>query len=387
MYDAIYWGIKRMLRLTGAREHTVYLSGPNNFRCKIDPIRPDPKDPTKLLGYKANRDGMEKPYHYANITDYLINMHEAVVTDGAEADDYLAIEQTTINAIRRNMLPNLEPYKSVYSSKGQEIKVSECDYEFASKYLWSISKSGYAYRGNQNGAKYERPYLHSELLGLNDEQYGDHINGDRLDNRRTNLRVVTNQQNSWNRDKVSGRYRGVNWDHTRNKWIAGITVDGKRTALGRFDSEEEAARVYDKKSIELFGQYARPNFLPEETIIASIDKDLKQVPGWHFDIVKEKLVHVDELEAARNFYSQMLQGDRTDNISGIRGIGPVKADKTVNQFFSEDALSDHIYRMYVEQWGEDGERMFNMNWDLLRLARTQEELDDVIIRYPTSSTV
>ena len=82
----------------------------------------------------------------------------------------------------------------------------------------------------------------------------DHINGDRSDNRTENLRIVTHQQNSRahfkDRKHSSSVYRGVCWDKARNRWKAGIYVDGKHKHLGRFRSEIEAARKYDDAAIE-----------------------------------------------------------------------------------------------------------------------------------------
>lgn len=203
--DALKWGIIRMMNNTKCREYTIYLSGPNNFRFKVDPE------------YKANRKDMEKPYHYNNITQYLVEVHEAETTDGYEADDALAMAQT------------------------------------------------------------------------------------------------------------------------------------------------------------------------EDTIIASIDKDLNQIPGWHYDIVKENLYYVDERDAEISFLKQLLTGDRTDNVSGIRGIGPVKADKLADGQSSSDEFADLCYRMYRDHFGEEnGPVMFDKNWNLLRLLRSKEELCEIQKKLETS---
>lgn len=95
----------------------------------------------------------------------------------------------------------------------------------------------------------------------------DHINHDTLDNTRTNLRIVTNQQNLWNKRKIKSRnnvpstsqYRGVFWDKDAKKWVARICCSGKIYFLGRFTDEKRAAEVWNNKSIELFGQYTYLN--------------------------------------------------------------------------------------------------------------------------------
>lgn len=90
-------------------------------------------------------------------------------------------------------------------------------------------------------------YLHREVLDLppHDPRKGDHINGDTLDCRRSNLRVVTNAQNAQNQGSRGGSsaYRGVTWDKSRGKWMASATLNGRRTTIGRFDSELDAHRA------------------------------------------------------------------------------------------------------------------------------------------------
>jgi len=105
--------------------------------------------------------------------------------------------------------------------------------------------------------------MHREILGLTDpKQKVDHINGNRLDNRRENLRVVTDSQNHMNRVKGPGtsKYKGVS-RCGKNRWRVFIGKDYKKYRYGPFTDEVEAALFYDMKALELFGQYARPNFL------------------------------------------------------------------------------------------------------------------------------
>jgi hypothetical protein len=65
----------------------------------------------------------------------------------------------------------------------------------------------------------------------------------------------------------------------------------------------------------------------EETCIVTVDKDLDMVPGWHYNWVKQDMYFITEDEADVNFYIQLLTGDRTDNIHGLHGVGPVTAKK------------------------------------------------------------
>lgn len=95
----------------------------------------------------------------------------------------------------------------------------------------------------------------------------DHINGDGLDNRRANLRLATFAQNGANR-RMSRRnttgFKGVFWDPERKLWRAAITYERRHHHVGRFATAEQAARAYDARALELFGEFARPNF-PQET--------------------------------------------------------------------------------------------------------------------------
>jgi hypothetical protein len=95
-------------------------------------------------------------------------------------------------------------------------------------------------------------------------KYIDHIDGNGLNNTRGNLRIATTKQNTWNRKKrtipTSSKYKGVSVIKGRDRWQCRIYANGTRFFLGYFASEIEAARAYDKKAIELFGEFARLNF-------------------------------------------------------------------------------------------------------------------------------
>lgn len=102
--------------------------------------------------------------------------------------------------------------------------------------------------------------LHRFLIG-SDPPMVDHINGDPLDNRRSNLRVATNAENQRNRGPQKNNRSGMK-GVTRNRkgWMARIKVDGKPMHLGTFSSPDEAARAYDLAAQVHHGQFARLNF-------------------------------------------------------------------------------------------------------------------------------
>ena len=111
----------------------------------------------------------------------------------------------------------------------------------------------------------------------------------------------------------------------------------------------------------------------KDTIICSIDKDLDMIPGNHYNFVKDIHYEVNEDEAIRNFYKQMLTGDRVDNIIGIRGIGPVKASKLLDTCKTELEMYNVCVKAYNDA-GEDGVQRVTENGKLLWLLRTKDQV-------------
>lgn len=116
-----------------------------------------------------------------------------------------------------------------------------------------------------------------------------------------------------------------------------------------------------------------------ETVIASLDKDLMMVPGWHYDWVKDKLTWVDEMTGMKSFYTQLLTGDTVDNIVGLAGIGPKKAEKILDGCETEQELFEAAYCAYCEHLGADADERMAENATLLWMKRhpTSEPFEDV----------
>jgi len=145
------------------------------------------------------------------------------------------------------------PQGQVALGHGRVAHVSPEDAEAVSKLLWH-QLNGYA-ATRINGRS---TYLHEFLLGT---KLVDHADGDRLNNRRENLRKATHAQNQQNtklsKANTSG-FKGVTF--RAGRWGAGIRANGTFTYLGRFTTKEEAARAYDAAARQLHGEFARLNF-------------------------------------------------------------------------------------------------------------------------------
>jgi DNA polymerase I len=102
--------------------------------------------------------------------------------------------------------------------------------------------------------------------------------------------------------------------------------------------------------------------------IVSIDKDLDQVAGWHYNFVKHEEYYITEEEGLRNLYTQVLTGDRTDNIIGLKGIGPKKAAKLLEDCKTEREYYDACLKAY-----DGNELRVIENLNLLWLRRTPNQ--------------
>lgn len=105
--------------------------------------------------------------------------------------------------------------------------------------------------------------------------------------------------------------------------------------------------------------------LGDKGVIVSLDKDLNQVVGWHYNFVKNQTYYITEEEAKLNFYKQFLTGDTVDNIKGVKGIGDKKAQKLL-----EGKSEEEMWEIVVEKLGYD--RAME-NGHLLYMLRTTQD--------------
>jgi hypothetical protein len=149
-------------------------------------------------------------------------------------------------------------------TKGKFAIVDAADYEQVNAYKWCATGSGRRVYAccHRNGGHLS---MHRFLMNPPSWLVVDHIDGNGLNNRRSNLRICTQQQNVHNsRPKgKSSQYKGVCRDKSKNTWVVWVRHNGRNHYIGRFRDEIDAARAYDRKAYELFGEFAWLNF-PEE---------------------------------------------------------------------------------------------------------------------------
>lgn len=107
----------------------------------------------------------------------------------------------------------------------------------------------------------------------------------------------------------------------------------------------------------------------EDYTIVSIDKDLKCIPGKHYNPKLDMHFSVTPKEALRFFYAQLLSGDPTDNIPGLPGIGPAKAEKALFNTHTEEDMQEEVVAMYMSFFGDDWYDQLLSNGKMLYLQK------------------
>jgi hypothetical protein len=161
--------------------------------------------------------------------------------------------------------------KEILLNTGEVVLVDDEDYPLLSRCSWQRAGSyGYAVTTMQGvEGKNHTVYMHKLIVG--GFWMADHKDGNVLDCRKQNLRSATRQENNFNMKKMklrkgkptSSKYKGVFFDKNMQRFRAGINKDRKRYDLGAFDLEDDAGRAYNKMAIELFGEFAWLNTVPE----------------------------------------------------------------------------------------------------------------------------
>lgn len=142
--------------------------------------------------------------------------------------------------------------------EGKFALVDDEDYEWIMQWDWYVTVAGYVVR-NKRAKTF---YLHREIACPNKYKEIDHVNRNKLDNRKSNLRECSSSQNKMNRPS-KGRFdvKGIHWDSKRGKYSARLFYKGKNLFLGRYSTKRDAAQAYNQAAKKYYGEFAYLNNL------------------------------------------------------------------------------------------------------------------------------
>tara|TARA_R110000765_G_scaffold49367_3_gene100377 strand:- start:375 stop:1250 length:876 start_codon:yes stop_codon:yes gene_type:complete len=162
-------------------------------------------------------------------------------------------------------------------------------------------------------------------------------------------------------------YKGNRKDTAKPVHFTGIqqAIKDRWTTLLSVDEEADDTMGYHHYKAFIAG---------EDSIICTIDKDLDMIPGKHYNFRKSDLYYVDEQQAEQAFYEQLLKGDTTDNIVGVKGVGAAKAQKALSGTETIEEMEAVVGDMYRKGYGEDWYDALIENGRLLWIRRTPGEM-------------
>lgn len=171
-----------------------------------------------------------------------------------------------------------------YTNKGEIFLVDIEMLDLIKDYSWYINEQGYVVANTKIDGKYTKIKLHRLITDAPSGFVVDHINGkeSRHDNRISNLRICTNQENQFNRKYDSNKklkIKGVSKinRHGKIRYQSQIGINNKLKYLGIFDTLKEASDAYDKAALELFGEFAwLNNYQPTEQDLIEYEKSIER---------------------------------------------------------------------------------------------------------------
>ena len=175
-------------------------------------------------------------------------------------------KEVVINRMKKYNDYNLSgEYGIGYTFKGEEFYFDLEDYDKIKDYCWFINDKGYVVTHDTNGAKGTKGM---QRFIYPDSEYVDHIKHKNNDNRKSQLRPCTNQQNNMNKGLQSNNTSGVTgvvWNKKRNKWSAQIHLNRKHIHLGDFIQFKDAVKARKKGEEKYFGEFSFDNSMKEAT--------------------------------------------------------------------------------------------------------------------------
>lgn len=145
--------------------------------------------------------------------------------------------------------------------KNHKAIVDDSDYRTLSAYSWSLDKDGYAHGYAHVNSVLKRVFMHRYILSAQPGEIVDHIDRNRLNNTRQNLRVCNSSLNQANRSKnfirkYGEKFKGVYWRPEKKAFVSSIRINGKFKYLGLFKDENSAAQAYNQAAQSIFGDFA-----------------------------------------------------------------------------------------------------------------------------------
>lgn len=156
--------------------------------------------------------------------------------------------------------------KSISLTQGKEATVDDYDFDAIGSHKWFANQiykgKWYAVRSVRQNGKGKTILMHREIMGNPSGMEIDHIDGNPLNNQRSNLRLSTRRQNAANagvRSHNKSGFKGVIWEGRARKWRASIVVKQKFNFLGYFEDKSDAAKTYDAAALREYGEFALTN--------------------------------------------------------------------------------------------------------------------------------
>lgn len=146
-------------------------------------------------------------------------------------------------------------------TQGMQALVDDDDYAAVSTFRWYAMLRAGLWCAVRSGPRPKKTpiYMHREIVCPPHGLFVDHINGNSLDNRRSNLRVCTNAENGRNRKTASNNtsgHRGISWSKRKGKWECYIKIDGKQLHVGFFDDLADAACARVEAEVKHYGEFS-----------------------------------------------------------------------------------------------------------------------------------
>lgn len=156
--------------------------------------------------------------------------------------------------------------KLIQLSQDRFAQVDDADYEFLNQWKWQPDKDGYARRAKYIEGKWTSVIMHRVIMNTPKGMQTDHIDLNKLNNQKSNLRICTSSQNAMNKKKrklntKTSIHRGAYFVKKMNRWKSSIRKESVYIHLGYFHTEAEAAHAYNAAALELFGEFAHLNII------------------------------------------------------------------------------------------------------------------------------